>query len=237
MNLTTARESTLREVARTELWVKETRLRFLGLVEVGGRMTVIRLADGTMFVHSPVRLDDQTRVELDSHGPVAFVVSPNKLHHMFIGDYATAYPRARIYASPGLTKRRRDVRFDGELRDTPEEAWAADLDQAMFLGHPWLQEVVFLHRQSKTLIVADILQNFHEESPFLTRVYARLDGLYKQPRFPRDFRWTMTNRHAARESVKRILAWDFERIVLAHGRAIETGGKRIFADAFRWLFR
>ena len=42
---------------------------------------------------------------LDSLGEVAFVVSPNKIHHLSIGDYIDAYPRAQAFASPGLLER------------------------------------------------------------------------------------------------------------------------------------
>lgn len=188
-------DAPLRELAAGSLWVKETRPRFLGLVEVGGRMTVVRLADGALLLHSPVRLDGRMRAELDALGPVRFALSPNKLHHLFIGDYAAAYPQARIYAAPGLAKRRRDLSFHGDLTDIAERAWADDLDQVIVKGHPWLQEVVFFHRQSRTLIVADMLQNFHEESPFLTRVYARLDGCTSG----RATRWTFASRRRTGE--------------------------------------
>ncbi len=228
--------TSLGEIAPGALWVKESPLRFLGF-EVGSRMTVVRLSDGSLFIHSPVKLDDGTRAELDALGAVRFVVSPNKLHHLFMGDYAVAYPEARLFASPGLARRRRDLEFHGELTDVPDDAWAADLDQTIFRGHPWLQEVVFFHRRSGTLLVADILQNFHAESPFLTRLYARVDGLYERPGFPRDFRFTLTDRSAARRSVERILGWQFQRIVLAHGRVVHAEGKGALEQAFGWLLR
>lgn len=117
------------ELSPDRRWIAEMPLRFYG-VEVGARMSVCRLsgeADG-LWVHSPIRLTGELKQELDTLGPVRFVVSPNKLHHLFVADYVAAYPEARIYASPGLPEKRPDLGFHGVLGDTPELGWVRDLD-------------------------------------------------------------------------------------------------------------
>ena len=43
------------------------------------------------------------------------------------------------------------------------------------------------------------------------------------------------DRAAAREQVGRMLAWDADRIVLAHGDIIETGGREVLRRAYAWL--
>ena len=57
------------------LWVEDRPLRLLG-IEVGARMTVVRLEDGGLFLHSPVALDADLRSDLDALGPVRCVVAP-----------------------------------------------------------------------------------------------------------------------------------------------------------------
>lgn len=85
----------------------ESTVRFYG-VRIQTRMTVVQLSDSRLFVHSPVALDAAIRRDLDSLGEVTFVVSPNKIHHLSIGEYTDAYPRAKAFASPGLPERRPD---------------------------------------------------------------------------------------------------------------------------------
>ena len=218
------------------LWSQARPLRFLGL-EFGTRMGVVKLIDGSLFVHSPTRLDDETRTALDELGEVRHVVAPNKLHHLFIADYAAAYPDARLYAPPGLRKRRPNIRFHAELTDHAPAGWSGEIDQLVFRGHPWMEEVVFFHRASRTLMVADLLMYFGENAAPMTRLLARTFGMYGKPCLPTDFRWTITDRQAARRSVARILDWDFDRILLAHGQAIHRNGKRAVRNAFAWLFR
>ena len=225
-----------KEVEPGRLWVAETPLRFYG-VEVGTRMTACRLSDGGLWLHSPVRLTDELRKDLGRLGPVRFVVAPNKLHHRFVGDYSSAYPDARVYASPGLPGKRPDLPFRGVLGDVPEPGWAEDLDQAVFRGERQLEEVVFLHRASRTLILADLVQSGHAESPWLTRLATRLNGTYERPGPPAPVRLGFRDKAAARASLERILSWDFDRIVMAHGRIVETGGKAAFEHAYSFLPR
>jgi len=119
----------------TGLWVAEQSFKAspLGL-NVDTRMTVIRLTNGGLFLHSPIKMDAETRHALDSIGPVRAVVAPNRVHHLFVADYVTAYPKARIYAAPGLPEKRRDLPFDGVLSDSAPDEWRGDLEQHLFRG-------------------------------------------------------------------------------------------------------
>lgn len=226
----------LREVSPERLWVAEMPLRFYG-VEVGTRMTACRLLDGGLWLHSPVRLTEELRENLDRLGAVRFVVAPNKLHHLFVGDYLSSYPEAQLYASPGLPEKRPDLRFHGVLGDAPEPGWAEDLDQTVFRGERQLEEIVFFHRASRTLILADLVQSGHPDSSWLTRLATRLNGTYERPGPPAPVRLGFRDKAAARASLERVLSWDFERIVLAHGRVVETGGKAVFEHAYSFLSR
>jgi hypothetical protein len=42
-------------------------------------------------------------------------------------------------------------------------------------------------------------------------------------------------RAAARRSLDRILAWDFDRVVMSHGEVVSTGGHRLVEQAFAFL--
>ena len=83
------------------------------------RMVLIKLSDGRLFVWSPVALSATFKRDIDTLGPVHFLISPNRLHHLFLADWKSAFPQARVYASPGLGKKRKDLAFGAELGETP----------------------------------------------------------------------------------------------------------------------
>ncbi len=82
-----------------DLWVIERPLRFAGL-EVGTRMSVIALEDGSVLLHSPIHPDPELREELDALGPVRFAVAPNRFHHLFMADCVSAYPELQCFCAP-----------------------------------------------------------------------------------------------------------------------------------------
>lgn len=221
------------------IWVKRVRLRFpfswFG-AQMGSRMTVIRLPEGSLFIHSPVTLDPALRAVVDALGPVRFVIAPNRLHHLYVSDWVAAYPEAEFWCAPKLTEKRTDIPWTGTLGDAPEPGWAEDLDQAELAGNRFMTEVLFLHRESRTLIVVDALESFHrgDHGP-LSCALARIGGVWERAGYTRDQRLMIKDRPAFRRSIEKVLSWDFDRIILAHGHLVETNGKRVFRDAFSWL--
>jgi len=226
----------LKELVPDRLWVREMPLRLVG-AELGTRMSVVRLSGegGDLWLHSPVALDRPLRNELDALGRVRFVVCPNMGHHMFAGDYFGAYPEAGFYATPGLSQKRTDLPFNGVLGDEPESGWTRDLDQTVFRGDRVLREVVFCHSESGILIVADLLQTDDPASPLFTRLVKRLNGIHEKPRPLLPFRLGFRDKAAARDSLERVLSWEFDRIVLSHGPIVKSGGKAVFREAYSFL--
>ena len=224
----------MREIVENKLWVKKVNLTFFGL-NIGARMTVVRFGGDSLFIHSPVQLDGATRQEIDRLGRVDFVVSPNKMHHFYIADYIQEYPAALVYASPGLTEKRKDITFKNELKDGAESQWADYLGQKIFYCGEDFGEVVFYHRETKTLIVADLIMNFCQDTAFLTRLVLQVMGSYSKPITPVATRLTLTQKALAVASLDCILGWDFDRIILSHGDIVETGGKQVLAELFSWL--
>jgi hypothetical protein len=201
------------------------------------RATLVRLADGALWVCSPVALGEALADEIDGLGSVRYLVSPNKLHHLFLGDWKARWPMARLYASPGLARRRKDLRFDATLEDAPDPAWAESLDQAVFHGSFAMEEVVFFHRPSRTAIVTDLVQRFDPAAvPGWRGWIMRLDGLVgPEGSTPREWRLTFVDRAAARRARARVLGWNPARVVIAHGDWVRTDGRRVLERALAWL--
>jgi hypothetical protein len=216
------------------LWVFDRPLRMLGLA-IGTRMTAVRLPDGNLFLHSPVALDEATREEIDALGPVRHVVAPNRFHHLFVDEYRAVYGEALLWAAPGLPEKRKDVRFDGVLGDEPNLGWAGTLDQLHVKGAATLNEVVFLHRESRTLLLNDLAMNFRGVPGGFTSLWLRLMGVHERFGVSRLIRSTFRDRAAARESLDALLRWDFERIVMSHGLVLPSHGKRLLREAYGWL--
>jgi Domain of unknown function (DUF4336) len=218
-----------------DLWVAEAPLRWLG-VELGRRMTVIRLSCGELLVHSPAQLTADLRDALGDLGEVRFVVPASRFHgHLYMEQYRDAYPKVELLAAPGLERRRKDLTFDGHLGDNPDPRWGKDVDQLAFPGSRFLTEIIFLHRPSGSLILGDLCMNLGPDRPLLSRAYVRLDGVAGRFAMPRTIRLTVRHRDAARHSVERMLEWEFDRVVTGHGDVVETGGRQAFSEALGWL--
>ncbi|MGH7821592.1 MAG: DUF4336 domain-containing protein [Candidatus Binatia bacterium] len=225
----------LREIAPS-LWVVERPLRFLG-IEIGTRMTVIRLDDGSLFLHSPVALEPEVRQDLERIGSPALAVAPNRFHHLYAGDYTAAYPDLHLFVAPGLERKRPDLPIAGVLGEEPRPEWSKEIDQTLFGGFPLANEVVFFHRPTKTLIASDLAFNLGPDSPLPTRVAMRLLGGYDRFGPTLLERLGIRDRKAARASLERILAWDFERVVIAHGRLPEAEARDALRKGYDWLFK
>ena len=221
----------LRSVA-DGLWVAEHPLKIAGLA-LGSRMTVARLSDGSSWLHSPVRFVPSTDVR--AVGPVSAIVAPSKVHHLMVKDWTDAYGDARLFGAPGLSQKRPDLSFHTELGDEAPPEWDGVLDQLVIRGAPWVNEVLFLHRPSRTLIVTDAAFNIPAAPDWWTRGYLRAFGALGGFAQSRMFKLCVRDRRAVRESIDRVLAWDFDRVIVTHGEILESGGKRAIEDVFAWL--
>lgn len=201
------------------------------------RMAIIRLTNGDLVLWSPTALTDDLRAEVETLGAVRHLVPPNSLHHTFLADWHRAYPDATVYAPPGLPEKRKDIRFDADLSDGPIAAWAGEIDHAIMWGNRITTEVVFFHRLSATAIFTDLIQQFPRGwFKGWRALVARLDLMTAaEPSVPRKFRVAFTDRRTARESLRRVLAWPTEKVIIAHGPPITDEGQAFLRRAFRWL--
>jgi hypothetical protein len=215
-----------------DVFVATRKAKFWG-VETGTRMTVVRLADGGLFVHSPVGLDPETKSAVDALGPVRAVVAPSVFHHLSVAAWMQAYPAAIFAACPGLEWKRPDLAFTYVLGDQPHEAWARDLEQVYFSARRE-NEVVFFHPRTRTMICSDALLNLSLHSSASTRLVASLMR-NTAPGFGYLERVMVRDRRLARRQIDRILRWDIDKIVLAHGGLVEGDGREVFRRAYAWV--
>ena len=246
--------TTLTQIA-DDVWLAERpfypRLPGLQGTDVACKAAIVRLPDGTLWVHAPVGLDDQLRQALAKLGPVGHVVTPNTEHQKFAPLWFIEYPEAVSYACPGLRERKPEAGWQtsleslldapGGLTSThPPEAWGGAIDMCwvrdkipLTPGIPFFNEVVFCHRPSGTLFVTDLWWNYPaagtdtspavEEVPLSSRLWkVGMDQIYR-PVYNR----LMDADGTRASSFETILGWPWDYIAPCHGEPVAEDAKTV----------
>ena len=201
------------------------------------RMAVARLADGELWIWSPIELTEELRAEINALGTVKYIVSPNKIHHIFIKEWADEWPEALVYTPPGLAERKPEIHFDKELTDEPPPEWRDEIDQVIFHGSFAMEEVVFFHRSSRTAIVCDLIQR-HDPADMkgFKGLLMRLDGLVgDKGSTPREWRASFLKRSLARAAREKVLGWQADKLLIAHGKCVNSDASDIISSALDWI--
>jgi hypothetical protein len=216
-----------------DLWSAECELRWAaGLVPIPVRMTVLRLADGQLILHSPIRLSPSLRDELAALGPVGFIVVPYA-HGRFALEASQAFPSARLLAAPKAASSARALRFDASLPGEAPASWRGQVESLLVRGFR-LDEVVLYQRSSRTLVITDLCFHIRRSPSRLARTFFRANGMWQRFGPSRLIRaLAVSDRAELRRSLEQLLQWDFERIVPGHGAVVERGGPAALRAA--WL--
>ncbi|HET9333121.1 MAG TPA: hypothetical protein VFQ21_06010 [Gemmatimonadota bacterium] len=216
------------------VWVDEAPVRFLRM-HLRATMTVLRLGDGTLLLHSPVAMAPERRTAVEALGRVAHLYAPNLFHHLRIGDWAAAFPSAKLHAPPGLARKRPDLRIDRVHHAAPEPAFDGIIEEHRIDGCR-LEETALFHSPSRTLVVADLVHNIGRPEHRWTEVYTRTMGFYDRVALSRAIRRTaFPDKASARRSIDALLSVPFERLIVGHGAPLVTGGKEALTGAYAWL--
>ncbi|MBB5351576.1 hypothetical protein HNR46_001813 [Haloferula luteola] len=217
------------------LWHQHFRFSVLG-VDIGRNVTAIRLSDGDVLVHSTAPFTSTQVAEIRALGPVRWLTDPMIDHDTYSREGIAALPEAEYLAPPGLGK-------DWEAPPRPllpaPLAWEGELEVLPLEGAPGFSEHVFYHHQSRALIVCDLLMNFSPRRPIWQRW---LLGAFLipalNPGVSRRLKGAITDPAAFKHSLRRIMDWDFQAILVGHGEPLLQDAKSRAAAAFRsagWL--
>ncbi|CAM1502258.1 Fc.00g042420.m01.CDS01 [Cosmosporella sp. VM-42] len=235
-----------------------------GKIKVGGRGTLVKLSSGNLAVFSPVALTDAVRAKVDEMGgSVSYIVALDFEHHIFISEWARAYPGAKIVGVEGLPEKRAkqshedekigdekfDVVFTKANKKTTHisEEFDADFQYEYVDGHANL-ELVFLYKPEKVVIEADLLFNLpateqyskvpEAERPsggFVGKIFEGVQNIEGEAKWLKRFNWyTAKDRTSFNESMKVINEWDFVTMIPCHGDVMEGDGKEKFLKVFEW---
>ncbi|MGC1647647.1 MAG: hypothetical protein WA741_17645, partial [Candidatus Sulfotelmatobacter sp.] len=168
-----------------------------------------------------------------------YLVAATPRHFWRLEGWHTLFPEAQLWSSRTtlLTLKKRPVPLTGVLGDEPPQAWADDFDQLAFKGNALLDEVLFFHKQSGTVILDDLIQ-IHRDvkgKPFRNALFKLEFVGSPHGGVGLDIRLSFTHRNLARRSLEKLLSWDFDKLIIAHGDCIEKDAKPFVREAFRWL--
>jgi hypothetical protein len=220
-------------VVPDSIWVAERPVWFGG-VRLRARTTVVRLAGGALWVHSPGTPTDEVCTALDALGEVRWIVVPNRYHHLQAPATAARYPNAFVVGPKSAEARNPNVRLKMGADDPAYLRAIPELTPIPLGGVPFLDETVFFHGASGSLIAADLLITACARDHWTWRGAARIWGRYEKVGTPPDVRMKTRASAALAESIAQMRALPVQRILVAHADPITERPLEQLAEA--WQF-
>ena len=213
------------------LWTLHYPLPLLGDY-LGRNVTVLRLSSGELIIHSTAPFTPGDVAAIRAVGRPAYLVESYNKHDTFAKEGRAAFPDVPFLAPAGFAE---VAKVPTAPLDPPPAAWAGEVDLLELAGKPKDPEFVFLHRASRTLIVADLLFNVTRDAPLGPRLFgwAAIKSHDHEPGLPRPEISHVEDQAAFRASLDTVLGWDFDRIIVGHGEPIETDGRAKLTAALR----
>jgi hypothetical protein len=224
------------EYVKDQIWVLEYPVRYAG-INLFGRMTIVKLDNGDLFIHDPCEINDKVKGEIDDLGEVRYIVAPGSFHHLFVTDFQEKYPNAETFLCPGLERKRPEIKFEWILGNMPDHRWANVFDQVVIQGTKYMWEVAFFHKPSKTLILVDLLENIGDDFKHPTSLWLRfwwkvVYRMWNNPKAAPEYQMGWGKKDIVKEGLNKILSWKAERVILAHGELIESDVSNVLGSAW-----
>jgi len=226
----------LAEYVKDQIWIYVYTVRFGGM-DLFGRMTIIKLDNGDLIIHDPCEIDDFLKHEIDKIGKVKYIIAPGTYHHLFVTDFQQKYPDAETFLCPGLERKRPDIKFEWILGNAPDHRWSNILDQVVIQGTKYIWEVAFFHKPSKTLILVDLLENIGDDFKRPTGLVLRfwwkvVFKMWNHPKAAPEYQMGWGRKDIVKKGLSKIIGWNAERIILAHGELIEDNVNTVLGTAW-----
>jgi hypothetical protein len=227
----------------------------------------VRLSDSTLAIFSPPPFTPSVQSALSTHFPsttVSYLIAPDAEHYLYIYAWHSAFPSARIVATESLVEKFHrgkasteqspisitfPLKLDQGVDNNVLELFLKEFQCAYFPSVA--KEIVLLHKQSRTLLVADLIFNppaqesyslasENAESGMMTWLFSLIRGLEGSPL--KNQRWLLgliagkgDDRRRFVESARDVAGWEIERLVPCHGEVVEGNRKaqKVWKDVFQ----
>jgi hypothetical protein len=217
----------LTEFSQDQIWTRDYPVK-LAICPFNARMSVIRLEDGQLMLHSPCDINDATAAAISKLGQVGYIVAPGSFHHMYVTQAQRRFPNAQTYICPGIERKVPGLQFDWILGPRSPAVWSDTIDQVLIRGSRYMWEVAMLHKPSKTLLLVDAIENFTDQTDDVSwqlKAWWKVLHMWNKPKPAPEYQLGWKDKVAARASLEKILEWDFDKIVLSHGDNITECAK------------
>lgn len=211
------------------IWGVDRKARFVG-VTLPSRSTAIAVGAGRLLLISPPA---DACPEIDRLGAVSAIVAPSSFHYLSAESWLHRSPAAELFVAPELACRVPGLPPAVELTAEVTPPWHAHLSFVVLGPHRGISEVLFFHPASRTLILTDLASNLVAMPRAYERVACRLSGMpfgFGPSRNAR--RLLLRDEPRVRQTLRTVVQWPFERIVMAHGAIVERKADEVFGSAF-----
>lgn len=224
------------EYIKDQIWILEYPIRYFG-IDLFGRMTIIKLADGELIIHDPCKIDTEIKHEIDAIGEVKYIVVPGNFHHLFVTDFQQHYPDAETFICPGLERKRPDIKFDWILGNRPDHRWEGAIDQVVVQGTRQMWEVAFFHKPSNTVILVDLLENIgdyyqHPAGLALRFWWKVVFNMWNKPKAAPEYQTGWGKKPIVKRCLNKIISWGADRVILSHGELVEQDVRKTLNTAW-----
>lgn len=234
------KQPTLQEFAEN-IYFTEYPISFAGC-RFNARMTVIRMSDGKLLLHSPCDIDDALKREIQELGQVSMIVAPGNYHYLHVLQCKEVFPDAQVYLSLGLDKKQpKLMKLPGAKVLYDKDVLDRDIQHVFLSGNRVINEIVFYHVPSKTLVLTDSIEYIGDDSRADTNWFLRawwvIMRMWNKPKPAPEYQmgWWCKNKQESRGIMQQILSWDFERVIIAHGQNITNDSKTVVRQAWDFV--
>lgn len=185
---------------------------------------------------SPANLSDQQVSEIRKAGEITDIIAPNLYHHLSVLRAQSWFPKAQLWGAQGFAEKRPDIHWNHLFeKKSSLENWPyhESLEYRLIEGAARMNEVVFYHKASRTLLVIDLLFHIKNTKGWLSPVIYTLMGTRNKLNMSRLWNSLIKDRPAMKNSIQEVLNWDFDRIIFCHGDTVHTGGKELAREIFK----
>lgn len=205
------------------------------------RSVIVRFENGELWVWSPIAISEELAESIKKLGSVQHLVSPNKLHHLYLSEWKEKFPEALLWGPKTTQLKRADLNFEPALSDVSPCEWNDEFELFHVQGSFAMDEILFRHKKSKTLVVADFAENFEQE--FLDehwrswqRWVAKRWGIVVGKGYaPLDWRMSFLRRAKVKKIRQELLSCDIKHVIMAHGEVQYNNGIEFLEKSLEWV--